>query len=284
MEKIIELVRKYPILYDLSHEDYKNTRKKDKVWSTIGEEIGENGEEIKTKWRNLRDTYAMYIRGNKTKTGQAATNSKKLIWADHMEAFKLFLNFAKTTSNVSDICSKECTAMTNMPPENIEMFETSELEQTTSSQNLQETQLNNPQMPNRDISQLYKKTNRKRNSEPSTSVKDMMTYFKNKKKITYDATDQLFLAHACENCTESSLNSSYQPASTDSYPNISSVESISVASLDSPNVTAFPRQLETSEYYNTSSTTSENNYSALTNVRNQPASNYLNSFNPYISK
>jgi hypothetical protein len=31
-EKLIELVKIYPILYDLSHEDYKNVRKKDKVW------------------------------------------------------------------------------------------------------------------------------------------------------------------------------------------------------------------------------------------------------------
>uniref|UniRef100_A0A6P7F9S5 Uncharacterized protein LOC114326167 n=1 Tax=Diabrotica virgifera virgifera TaxID=50390 RepID=A0A6P7F9S5_DIAVI len=31
MERIIELVRKYPILYDLSHEDYKNVRKKAKM-------------------------------------------------------------------------------------------------------------------------------------------------------------------------------------------------------------------------------------------------------------
>lgn len=43
MERIIELVRKHPILYDLSHEDYKNIRKKDKVWTKIGEELGENG-------------------------------------------------------------------------------------------------------------------------------------------------------------------------------------------------------------------------------------------------
>lgn len=43
MEKLIEIVRKYPILYDLSHEDYKNIRKKDNVWDTIGEEIGEDG-------------------------------------------------------------------------------------------------------------------------------------------------------------------------------------------------------------------------------------------------
>ena len=44
MEKLIELVREHRVLYDLSHEDYKNIYKKDKVWNEIGEEIGEDGE------------------------------------------------------------------------------------------------------------------------------------------------------------------------------------------------------------------------------------------------
>lgn len=42
-EKLIELVKIYPILYDLSHEDYKNVRKKDKAWEQIGVELKESG-------------------------------------------------------------------------------------------------------------------------------------------------------------------------------------------------------------------------------------------------
>ena len=38
-EKLIELVKNYPIMYDLSHDDYKNVRKKDKVWDSIGLEL-----------------------------------------------------------------------------------------------------------------------------------------------------------------------------------------------------------------------------------------------------
>ena len=40
-EKWIELVKIYPILYDLSHEDYKNV--KDKAWEQIGVELKESG-------------------------------------------------------------------------------------------------------------------------------------------------------------------------------------------------------------------------------------------------
>jgi hypothetical protein len=43
MEKLIEFVKIYPILYDLSHEDYKNVRKKDNVWEQIGVELKESG-------------------------------------------------------------------------------------------------------------------------------------------------------------------------------------------------------------------------------------------------
>ena len=43
-EKLIELVKIYPILYYLSHEDYKNVRKKDKAWGEkIGVELKESG-------------------------------------------------------------------------------------------------------------------------------------------------------------------------------------------------------------------------------------------------
>jgi len=42
-EKGTEIVKIYQILFDLSHEDYKNARKKDKVWEQIGVELNESG-------------------------------------------------------------------------------------------------------------------------------------------------------------------------------------------------------------------------------------------------
>ena len=41
-EKLIELVKSHQVLYDMSHADYKNIRIKDKVWSTIANELGHN--------------------------------------------------------------------------------------------------------------------------------------------------------------------------------------------------------------------------------------------------
>jgi len=42
-EKLIQLVKIYPILYDLSHEDNKNVRKKDKAWEKNWCRIKESG-------------------------------------------------------------------------------------------------------------------------------------------------------------------------------------------------------------------------------------------------
>lgn len=38
-EILITLVSQYPLLYNLNLEDYKNNRKKDNVWSEIGEKL-----------------------------------------------------------------------------------------------------------------------------------------------------------------------------------------------------------------------------------------------------
>ncbi|XP_075158410.1 transcription factor Adf-1-like [Haematobia irritans] len=56
-EKLIEAVKKYPILFDLQCREYKNTQKKEDVWKGISNEIGWSTELCKKKWKNLRDTY-----------------------------------------------------------------------------------------------------------------------------------------------------------------------------------------------------------------------------------
>lgn len=42
-EILITLVSQHPLLYDLSVEDYRNTRKKDKTWSEIGVKLNKSG-------------------------------------------------------------------------------------------------------------------------------------------------------------------------------------------------------------------------------------------------
>lgn len=42
-EKLIELVRNYPVLYDLSNPKYMDTDFKNNIWSKIGEEMKTTG-------------------------------------------------------------------------------------------------------------------------------------------------------------------------------------------------------------------------------------------------
>ncbi|KAH9503732.1 hypothetical protein Btru_066472 [Bulinus truncatus] len=53
-EKFIDLVKSFPILYDLSRPDYKNCRKKDKIFEEIGKMLNKNG------WSRLYWTYIVF--------------------------------------------------------------------------------------------------------------------------------------------------------------------------------------------------------------------------------
>lgn len=76
------------------------------------------GDDMKKKWKNLRDTFAKYIKGTKTKTGQAVNNTKKWMWAEQMKAFRPFLAFAKTSTNISVSVLDEDTCDANFINQN----------------------------------------------------------------------------------------------------------------------------------------------------------------------
>ncbi|CAG9765577.1 unnamed protein product [Ceutorhynchus assimilis] len=62
------------------------------------------GDELKKKWKNLRDSYSKFLRTEKTKTGQETKildRYKTWPWARQMEFLKVFLQYAKTNSNIS---------------------------------------------------------------------------------------------------------------------------------------------------------------------------------------
>lgn len=157
---------------------------------------------ILKKWKNLRDTYAKYIRSTKTKTGQAVNNMKKWLWAEHMTAFRPYLTFAKTSSNISDI-----------NPTN-SILEETELESIAESESFDTEKANSefidsvptekdtdPEETNKQVlnvtqpSQLLTVSNitpttstannttgrKPKNSTPVSSVGEMVKYFENKK-------------------------------------------------------------------------------------------------------
>ncbi|XP_013117455.1 uncharacterized protein LOC106094764 [Stomoxys calcitrans] len=84
--KFIGVVKKYPILFDPLHEDYKNIAKKDRIWSKIARDFYTDADDLKKKWKSLRDTYAKYI-----KRVNSETAPKEWIWAEHMKFFRPYL-------------------------------------------------------------------------------------------------------------------------------------------------------------------------------------------------
>ncbi|XP_050305347.1 uncharacterized protein LOC126742654 [Anthonomus grandis grandis] len=106
-EEFIEHVKKHDVLFDMAHRDYKNVRIKNKVWDDIAKDMGNHhtGDDLKNRWKNLKDCFSKHLRSEKTRTGQAAksiSRYKAWPWAQHMESFRPFLQFAVTDSNIAD--------------------------------------------------------------------------------------------------------------------------------------------------------------------------------------
>uniref|UniRef100_A0A6M2DGX3 Putative transcription factor adf-1-like myzus persicae n=1 Tax=Xenopsylla cheopis TaxID=163159 RepID=A0A6M2DGX3_XENCH len=81
MDYLIKLVRNNPCIYDTNNELYKNTAYKNKVWEKIGEDMQENSDTLKKKWKSLRDNYLKY---KKTRQAEGQSKRSKWIWYDHL--------------------------------------------------------------------------------------------------------------------------------------------------------------------------------------------------------
>ncbi|KAF5300108.1 hypothetical protein FQA39_LY11300 [Lamprigera yunnana] len=58
-EQLIEVVKKYPFLFNKRERDYKNTVKKSRTWEEIAVKLHlTGGEDACKKWKSLRDRYA----------------------------------------------------------------------------------------------------------------------------------------------------------------------------------------------------------------------------------
>ncbi|KAM3625280.1 uncharacterized protein V6R79_009607 [Siganus canaliculatus] len=56
-KKLADLIREHPNLYDQSRQDYKDNLKGHLSWKEIADGMGKSEEEVKLKWKNLRDKF-----------------------------------------------------------------------------------------------------------------------------------------------------------------------------------------------------------------------------------
>ena len=80
VEKLIELVRCRPSLYDKKHRDYKDKQKAAITWLRIAQECGVSATAATTRWEGLRNNYRKHQKKIKGKTGQALKRITPYIW------------------------------------------------------------------------------------------------------------------------------------------------------------------------------------------------------------
>ncbi|XP_037934968.1 transcription factor Adf-1-like [Teleopsis dalmanni] len=82
IEKLIELVKSNPILFDKKHPGYKYQYKKEKIWDAISADLNTPKAKVQRAWKSLRDAFARYCNEVRTSTGMAAKCKKPYRYYD----------------------------------------------------------------------------------------------------------------------------------------------------------------------------------------------------------
>ncbi|XP_045775070.1 transcription factor Adf-1-like [Maniola jurtina] len=84
-EKLIDEVKKYPVLYDTRHENHRDIDVRDRCWMEISDRLGANCEILKREWKILRDSLRQSLRkSNKGATTKAGVPCKKWRFQNRM--------------------------------------------------------------------------------------------------------------------------------------------------------------------------------------------------------
>nr|XP_055031761.1 uncharacterized protein si:ch211-207i20.3 [Misgurnus anguillicaudatus] len=79
-EVLLFLVSENKELFDKNHSEYKNTKRKEVLWQGIADKMGVDVEEVKAKWKNLRDTYTRKKRLEQDGGRNGRASKKKKQW------------------------------------------------------------------------------------------------------------------------------------------------------------------------------------------------------------
>ena len=71
-EKLVEAVRTFPCLWQVSTKSYKNARARENSWKQVASQVGESVEECTRGWKLLRDKFVRELKKTKNmKSGSA---------------------------------------------------------------------------------------------------------------------------------------------------------------------------------------------------------------------
>uniref|UniRef100_A0A9J7ZDT1 MADF domain-containing protein n=1 Tax=Cyprinus carpio carpio TaxID=630221 RepID=A0A9J7ZDT1_CYPCA len=78
VELLVSLVSEHKELYDKRDSDYKNLDKRELLWRGIADQIGFYVEEVRQKWKSLRDTYTRKKYEDDCRSGKAAKKQEAM--------------------------------------------------------------------------------------------------------------------------------------------------------------------------------------------------------------
>ncbi|XP_076660126.1 uncharacterized protein LOC143363433 [Halictus rubicundus] len=188
-EKLIEMVRQFRILYDLSHPKYSDSKVKEKVWCEIAEQMKESEAACKKTWANLRESYRRSLkRRRSTRSGQAAGTIRKWRYEEEMAFLDPLYNERPTITSVS--VNIEDTDDTILDRDNCETVDTATA--STSASDSPTCNMAPQSVPLRDSPVPRRK---KRVEEKQTAAAAVMNYLlQNKEKNQVDDVDRFCLS------------------------------------------------------------------------------------------
>ncbi|XP_055703906.1 uncharacterized protein LOC129802249 [Phlebotomus papatasi] len=98
--KIVQLVEKYPLLYDSSMKEYDMKQEVEKAWSAIGSELRMTANHARDRWRVIRGSYVRYMRQQNSSDGESP--KKPYYLANYMKFVNPFLKLRESYPMVSE--------------------------------------------------------------------------------------------------------------------------------------------------------------------------------------
>uniref|UniRef100_A0A0A9ZCL6 Transcription factor Adf-1 n=2 Tax=Lygus hesperus TaxID=30085 RepID=A0A0A9ZCL6_LYGHE len=196
-EDLIDLVLQQPALIDPSHQDYRNISKRDRIWDSLAEKLGTSGEDVKKKWRSLRDTYGRFVKRQRLFSGPGKL--KKWLWADKMEPLRMHLtacNGSDSPDPSMDTDGEYLLDNTNDTgyfktdgDQSTKKFEATSSENVVFDPTVPEVMLTSTSSPMTGLKRRF-------TEKPPGGNSVDWGYFEDDKRSRMDPTDLLFLAHA----------------------------------------------------------------------------------------
>ncbi|XP_028408663.1 transcription factor Adf-1-like [Dendronephthya gigantea] len=100
IEMLIENVKKYKVLFDVTYKEYKNKSIKENAWKKVADELEFPVHIFQTKWKGLRDTFTENVRREKLPSGSGRKKVIRWRWFEHMQFVRDCISHRTSSSNI----------------------------------------------------------------------------------------------------------------------------------------------------------------------------------------